>query len=248
MLFGKEPEQFLIQNIIKCEAHIGNKTTTKDIRGSLIEIPDEVIDFLKNNMRYFDEIVGIRREKVPEYPIEALREAIMNAIVHRDYSIEGSNIVIQLLNDKILFKSPGLPLEPLTIESIKNFNAPSYTRNPRISEVFNQMDFIEKRGWGLTLMKEKLGEANLPTPQFNIDVNNFIVTFLGREHAKGRDLNKTENEIYEFIKLNDQISSSQIADHFKFSQKTATRYLNSLLEKNLITKQGEGPSTVYNAI
>jgi ATP-dependent DNA helicase RecG len=150
LLFGKNPEDFVVQSKIKAEADIGNRVATSDIIGPLLSQPEKVREFLEKNMRRYTEIREFERVEVPEYPWEAIREAVVNAIVHRDYK-EGARILIKISREHLVIKSPGLPLKPLSLDRIRSYNAPPYSRNPRIADTFNHMNLMEERGWGYSV-------------------------------------------------------------------------------------------------
>ena len=166
LLFGKNPTNFLPQANISLEAEIGSKRVAENINGPLIDIKERIEVFLEKNMRSFTEIRKFERIKVFEYPLEALREAIFNAVVHRDYS-GGRKVHVKLLKNKILVQSPGIPIKPLTLKRMREFNAPPFSRNPRISITFNQMKWIEEEGTGLLNMKKLMEEASLRPPFFD---------------------------------------------------------------------------------
>lgn len=81
------------------------------------------------------------------YPIPVIRKAVINAIVHRDYTIEGAKIQLDVLPDRIIVKSPGMPVYPITIEALKNFMATSYSRNKKLAFIFNEMGYMEEVEW-----------------------------------------------------------------------------------------------------
>jgi len=253
LLFGKNPGDFLGQSKIKAEAHIGDRVVTADIVRPLLSLPDDVREFLSKHMRTYTEIKEFKRVEVPEYPWEALREAVVNAIAHRDYQ-EGARVIIQIFPEKIVVKSPGLPLSPLTLEKIRAYNAPPYSRNPRIAEALSDMRFMEERGWGLKRMHDLLVEYGLRPPEFNYDSGYFVVTIFGRELAPEvvhitpellKKLNKRQEALLNLIRDRGSITSPECAKNFKISQSTARRDLKKLVELGIVVKRGSGHSTYY---
>ena len=253
LLFGKSPEDILVQSKVKAEAHDGDKIITSDIAGPLLILPDRIKDFLERNMKTYTEIKGFKRIDVPEYPWEALREAVINALVHRDYN-EGARIMIKLFPDKISIKSPGLPLQPLSLEKIRAYNAPPYSRNPRIAETFCYLKLMEERGWGFPRMRDILLKHNLPPPEFNYDSGYFVVTFFAHERTPTAvhippeitlKLNDRQKKILNIIQQRGSITRSECAKKFKINEKTALRDLNALKQHGIIEKKGKGPSTYY---
>jgi ATP-dependent DNA helicase RecG len=111
------------------------------------------------------------------FPLEVLREAVINAIVHRDYSIEGSKNTINIDDDAIVIKSPGSPPSTITLEQLNTFKAPSYSRNPVISLVFNKMGYVEETGLGMASLKSLNEKYGLPLPEYIYEEPLLTLTF-----------------------------------------------------------------------
>jgi ATP-dependent DNA helicase RecG len=253
LLFGTSPEDSLTQSKIKLEAHHGKKIVTSEVVGPILMMPDKIKKFLDENMRTYTEIKDFKRVEVPEYPWEAIREAVINAIVHRDYN-EGQRIIIQLLKNKLIIKSPGLPLHPLSLEKIRSYNVPSLSRNPRIAEAFCTFKLMEERGWGLNRMRDLLIENKLPLPEFTYESGYFVVTFFSSvvipEAIKItpniiEKMTKRQREMIEFIYNQQRVTSSECAIEFKISRLTARRDLNKLIELKIIERKGVRRNTYY---
>ena len=118
-----------------------------------------------------DKETGLRID-IWEYPLEALREAIINALIHRDYTIY-SPIYIKIYDDKLIITNPGRLLAPLTIEDLHKEH-PSILRNPNIANIFYLAGYIEKWGVGTLKIIEECKKHKLPTPEFKIE-KNFLV-------------------------------------------------------------------------
>ena len=136
-----------------------------------------ILDYVKDKAfkLTIDRSKGKRIEK-EDFPIEILREAIANAIIHRDYENEKSTNFLSISPDKIIVRSPGNPESPLTLADLKTFDTPSVSRNPKIMFVFNKMGLAEQRGIGLRNMK-LLPEKGFPLPTFNLKTGMLEVTF-----------------------------------------------------------------------
>jgi len=117
---------------------------------------------------------GIKRAEKPEYPIEAIREAVINAVAHRDYSITGSAIRLFMFRDRLEIYSPGGLPDTLTIESIK---LKQFARNQTIMSYLAGYNYTEQRGKGIIKMIEAMLNAGLPEPVFQDFENKFLVTF-----------------------------------------------------------------------
>lgn len=184
---------------------------------------------------------------------EKIREAVVNAIVHRDYQ-EGAKVFIQLLKDRFIIRSPGLLVRPLTLKRIREFNAPPFSRNPRIALTFRYMGLMEEKGSGLARMRDSLKQHGLRPPLFEIDSGYFVVTF----HGEGREwddirvapelmrkLKPEQRELVELIMNRGRITSRECAENFSTDTRTARRYLNKLREQGIIERRGSGPGTYY---
>ncbi|OFZ25999.1 MAG: hypothetical protein A2381_11705 [Bdellovibrionales bacterium RIFOXYB1_FULL_37_110] len=91
--------------------------------------------------------------------------------VHRDYSIQGAKCQVIISAKKIIIKSPGLPVEPITIEKVKSFEAPMLSRNPILHYVFAKMKLAEERGLGLKSMRMRAIKAHLPLPEYSYEID-----------------------------------------------------------------------------
>jgi ATP-dependent DNA helicase RecG len=246
----------MVQSKIKAEAEIGEKIVTSDITGPLLAMPEKVREFLEKNMRKYTEIREFERVEVPEYPWEALREAVINAIVHRDYR-EGARIFIRISREGLIIRSPGLPLRPLSLEKIRSYNAPPYSRNPRIADTFYYMKLMEERGWGLRKMRDILVNHGLRPPQFTYEGSYFGVKFFPSDYERSfvkiasellANLDKKQKAIVDLIRTRDRITSAECANYLKVHQTTAIRSLNKLASLGIVEKKGRGPSIYYTFV
>ncbi len=148
LLFGKRREQFFPDAWIQCGRFIGTEKVDIfdhiDINVSLPKAVDEIMLFLKKHAMRSADFSEIRRKDVWSIPLTILREAIINAIVHADYSQRGAPIRIVFLDDRIEIENPGILLPGLTIEDMKQ--GMSKIRNYVIARVFRELDLIEQ--WG----------------------------------------------------------------------------------------------------
>jgi ATP-dependent DNA helicase RecG len=246
LLFGKTPEDSLTQSKVKIEAHKGVNLITQDIGGPLLQMPDKIKDFLNNNMQSFTVIHELRRTEVPEYPWEAVREAVVNAIVHRDYR-EGVRVSISLQKDRLIIKSPGLPT--LSLDRIRKYNIVPYSRNPRIANTFEQMDFMEERGSGLQRMHDILFERGFPPPQFSFDNGFFVVTIFsagtGIAPELQTKLTDRQKKILDFVIKNGKITNLICVEEFGISPRTALRDIQNLVSLGFFVPEGKGRSAYF---
>jgi ATP-dependent DNA helicase RecG len=145
LLFSKNPQKFFRQAKLRCARYKGTTPITfidlKIIEGNLIDQVEEAENFVLSHIKRAAKIVMFRREEVWEYPPNVLREAIVNAVCHRDYS-NTSDITIGILDDRIEISDPGKLPEPLTLAMLKKQHK-SVPRNPLIANIFFFIKNIE---------------------------------------------------------------------------------------------------------
>lgn len=157
---------------------------SKRIEGSLPEMLDAAITFVRSNMRVafrIDTQTG-QREDLPEYPLDALREAILNALVHRDYSVHTENMPIQLTMyaDRMEIKNPGGLYGRLTVDQLGQ--AQPDTRNPYLVTAMEAMGQTENRYSGIPRIRHAMEEARLPEPVFTDNRSEFTVCLYNKYH------------------------------------------------------------------
>lgn len=250
ILFGKNPST-------KCKgAYIAIKRKGKSSAGDAIKAfyspmvlaVDEIGTWYKETIpnQSFDETMSRGMDQQPRFYI--FREAVVNAIMHRDYSIEGSCITIIVSEDTIEIKSPGYPPSPISIDQLNAFNAPYLSRNPLISHVFREMNFSENVGHGLDLMRE-MRSIGLPNPHYSYDGVYLTLSIpLSKESLTTifpqlKGLSSEELAIVEYIRENGMVTKAMVASKFHISEKTAQRRLSSLLDKGFICGNGEAKTS-----
>ncbi len=254
LLFGKNPSNLFPQAVLKVEAHYGNnEPEIHDFAGPLVLIPEQVENWLKKVLSSKISRAQFVRTTEYAYPIQVLREAIINAIAHRDYAIEGAKCYLIIDNDKIVVKSPGLPVNPIKFEDFKNLNAPSLSRNPKLMAVFNEMHYAEERGIGMKEMKSLPNKYNLPSPVITWEDPYINITFPRNQNyfesvvdsSKLSQLNDEEKTGLAYIMENKNVSKKQYSEHFKFNDKKAQRHLLKFVDLGLVALKGKGPSSSY---
>jgi predicted HTH transcriptional regulator len=179
LLFGKRPQSPLVQATVHC-GRFATETEILDdrlIEGSIVDQIDETMDFLKKHTNVRFVITGeSRREQVWDYPLAALREAVANAICHRDYS-DGADIQIKVFDDHIRIWNPGFLPPGVTIDDLYRRTHASRPRNKLIAQVFYDLQIIERYGSGIQRMLDACEAAGMPEPVFEESTGGFLITF-----------------------------------------------------------------------
>lgn len=199
LLFGLYPQAFFPQYTINATVVPGTQigdissdgtrfTDNKRIEGTLPQIIDEALSFCRKNMRMptiIDESTGERRD-VPEYPIIAMREAVLNALVHRDYSIHTQGIPIEMTfySDRWEIRNPGGLYGRLQMSDLGH--AQPDTRNPVLARAMEAMKLAENRYSGIPTIRRTMLEAGLEAPVFTNIKGTFTVTFLNKRSSEAK--------------------------------------------------------------
>lgn len=250
ILFGKEPS-------VKCKGSyiaikIKGKTsagdTIKRIESPMVLAVQEIETWYKETIPDQVYDATMVRGITQQTRFHVFREAVVNAIMHRDYSIEGSCITITASEKMIEIKSPGAPPSPITIDQLNSFNAPALSRNPAIAFVFRELGFSENYGHGLDLMRE-MQSVGLPFPYYSYDgVNLSLAIPLSKEalttiFPELSELTPEELSIVEYIREKGLATKAIIASKYHISEKTAQRRLAMLADRGFITGNGEAKTS-----
>ncbi len=250
LLFGKKPRNKFHQAGVKAVVDYGNgEIGAKTFDDPLVLIPDKVEAWVKKVLPASINRSKFKAEQVPAFPVEVVREASINAIVHRDYAIDGSKVQLNITPDQIVIKSPGAPAYPVTIDSLKNFTATSWSRNKKLTFIFNEMHYMEESQIGMETFRSLRDKHHLPLPIIDYDgeSHNVIVAFPRNADAvknlsnkQGIEkLNEPELAGYDFVKSRKEVSKKEYAQHFDISDKVAQNQLRKMRDLDLIGDNGE---------
>lgn len=231
--FGKSNHDLLFQDIIET---------------NIFDMADKVMETLK--AKYLIRPIsykGLERMEPLEYPEAALREAILNAIIHKDYS--STYTFLRVYDDRLHLWNPGTLPEELTIEELRKDHS-SYPRNRNIANVFFKAGYIESWGRGTNKIIDACKEAGLPEPVIEEEQGGISITFLKdiytEEILKDYGLENRHIRALLFIKENKRITNKQYQELFNVSKRTATYDLQFLIQQDLISKVGlTGKGTHY---
>jgi len=261
LLFGRDPERFVRSSEIIAVRYAGNRMgdrfVREDIRGSL---PDQILRaeaFALANMRKRTELVGLERHEVLAYPPEAVREAIVNAVAHRDYAVSGEGIRLIMFADRLEVYSPGRLPGHVTLQNILEER---FSRNEIIVQVLSDLGYIERLGYGIDRMVAQLREHGLPDPRFEETANGFRVTLYtagggdldepqpSRGTWRWPGLNRRQVQAMEYVLDHGEITNrayQQLCP--EVSAETLRRDLNDLVRRGLLLRIGRKRGTYYVA-
>lgn len=258
LLFGKDPYPFFRN----CEMimvryagrEMGDEYVREDIRDTLPEQIRRAEAFLVANMRRGARLKSWEREERTEYPIDAVREAIVNAVAHRDYSIRGQEIRVLFFSDRIEFHSPGRLPGHVTVDNIVDER---FSRNEVIVQVLADMGFIEKLGYGIDRMIRLMREHDLPPPVFRETADGFRVTLYGHGESLLSDgvdvgrwahlkLNERQEQALAYLLDHQRITNREYRELCPdMSEETIRRDLADLVQKDILLKIGDKRGTFY---
>jgi len=202
---------------------------------------DELMIFVRKHLMVEYVITGHpQRTERYDYPLDAIREIILNMIVHRDYR-DSSDSVIKIFDDRIEFFNPGDLYDNLTIEQLEANHYQSKTRNKLIALMFKECGLIEKYGSGISRIKKLCAEHKLTAPKFEEIQKGFQVTLYKAKQANEKvnvGVNVGVNEVLTFINNNQPTKAKNIAEYFDVTQRTIERYLKQLKDNNQIEFKG----------
>ncbi len=257
LLFGRQPQRFLRNAQLSLVRYIGptmgDEFLRHDATGTLPEQIRQAEAFVSANMRRGMRLSGFTRQETTEYPLPVVREAIVNAVAHRDYAIRGDNIRVLMFSDRLEVYSPGRLPGHVTLE---NLLVERFSRNEAIVQALSDLGFVERLGYGIDRMVAAMAEAGLPAPTFEETVAGFKVTLRGRgddlvsaEPAPrwgNRRLNPRQERALAHLAEHGAITNREFRELCpELSDETIRRELADMVDQGLIIKVGDRKATYY---
>ena len=251
LLFGKNPQKFFLQAEMRCARFKGTEPLEfidmKIFGGNVIDQREDGLEFVKEHIKLHAKIKGSERIEEWEYPIEAIREAISNAICHRNYEIS-SNVQIRIFDDRIEVWGCGPLPRPLTIEDLVKKHD-SVLRNPLIGKCFFLIKYIEQWGTGTNRIIKECLSHGLPEPLFEEFSGSLVVTFRGKiteEYLAGLGLNERQIKAIKYVNEKGKITNREFRAMFPdISAETVRLDLNEIARKKVLTKKGKKRGVYY---
>lgn len=256
LFFAKNPVRLLPQARVACvlfqtpeRLHILDR---KDLEGGLLDNLQQAEVFLLRHLPVRYEIRGLDRVEHPEFPVAALREGLVNAFAHRDYSVRGGNISIEIFPDRAAIVSPGgLPpgLAP------EDFGRRSLHRNPLIADLLFRAQKVERSGTGIGRMRALLAQSNCLEPAFHF--TSFFELLLARRPAAGGDSGASPGPVEEqaarqaavlrYVREHGSISRREFVELTGKSRETARQELGAMVQAGRLARVGKGRGVKYVA-
>jgi ATP-dependent DNA helicase RecG len=254
LLFGTDPQRFLPSAEVRCMHFHGTEIQRpvpfyRIFKGNVFEQVDMATDFVMSKL---NRSVGTRAESIQvpvryEIPPEVVREAVVNAVAHRDYTSAGS-VHVSVFADRVEVWNPGTLPAPLTTESLRQPHG-SIPRNHRLCEALFLARYIEKYGTGTLMMIRETAAHNLPEPDFAQRGGEFTIAlwrdWLTEEVLAGLKLTDRQMTAVTLLKVKKQITSGEYRAHTGVEARTATRDLNELVKKGVFSRHGDKRGAYY---
>ena len=236
---------------IKCAIFEGNDKITfkdrKEFSGSLIKQVDDCLEYLNLINKISGKIVNYKRIDIRDYPEYAIREAVLNAIIHRNYNFSGS-ILISIFDNRIEVTSLGGLVSGITLDDIITSSV-SQPRNKNLANIFYRLNYVESYGTGIGRMLNIYDQFNLK-PSFSVTDNAFKVTLPNVNYKNEKkdiiidDLTQKE-KIIKYLEQYGKIKRETIDMLFNISSARSKVILSEMLKENIISKEGTGKNTYY---
>lgn len=249
LLFGRDPQQYYSEAMIICSHFQGTKgretIATVDCKGTLFKQFNQAFAFINDRIYRSFNITKLKRSEKLEIPEIAIREALLNAIVHRNYHIKAPT-KIAIYDDRIEIFSPGYFPGPIRIDNLTA--GITYLRNPALGKILREAGYIEKLGSGFITIFSTYEKANLQKPEV-IEGENFIKCILPRiSRAVENDVLTDTDRIMQLFNVSHEITIKEITQQLSISKATATRRINEMIENGLIRRTGKTKGIRYKLL
>jgi ATP-dependent DNA helicase RecG len=261
LLFGRDPQRWVRGAEIEMARfggrEMGDAFIRQTISGTLPHQLGQAEAFLVDNMRSVVRIgPSLTRDERPQFPLEAAREALVNAVAHRDYGISGDQIRVFVFADRLEVTSPGRLPGPVTVANIADER---FSRNEVIVQVLADMGFIERLGYGIDRMIRLMREHDLAPPRFEEKAGGFRVTLLGADDPTTAAASVPDLEQFAHLELNPRQEKCLVLllAHRRITNRdyqslcpevhpeTLRRDLADLVRQDVLLKVGDKRATYY---
>lgn len=267
LLFSSRPADRFPHCEILADAYEGLQITGRPkgqltINAALPLALEEALKFIDNHTFHPRRVVGLNNVRLDEYPTHSLREALVNAVAHRDYEDTARKILLRIFSDRIEIASPGYPLKPLTPARLSKGGYRPCSRNPVIAQTLATLSLMEQRGTGFARMRAAMLDHGLSSPELAEQDGFFVVTLFGPAGnfdliktptdtsgpvtpAIEAQLNERQKRIFIEVQKSSFVTSGWCRSTFGVALLTVQRDLAGLIEAGLIEPKGKGRGARY---
>ncbi len=267
LFFGKDPAAHFPQcrifvDAFRIKTEESNRVDEDTLSGPAPALVDRIWGFVQKNTRHPMRVVGLNRVSLNEYPQVAVREAVVNAIAHRDYDDAARHILIKLFYDRLEILSPGTLMKPLTVSKISKGKYLPCSRNPMLGQYLNHLRLMEQRGSGIGRMRDAMVNHGLGVPKYDEVEGYFRVTLKGPGDdldqlrvpktasagippAVEDQLTQRQRDIVSRLAKSEMVSSGSCMKLYGITRQAVNADFTKLLSLGLIQRVGAGRSTHY---
>lgn len=258
LLFGRNPQAFLPQSSVVFVRFPGAEPRGEDggvgygrraeLSGPVARIIERAWSIVFDEMRIGATVNGLEREELLEYPRNAVREALVNAVAHRDYRISGRRIEIRMYADRLEIISPGGLPGYMTVDNLVEEH---FSRNPRLVNGLFQWGYIEELGLGIDQMIEEMLQAGHPPPEFRATPHSFTVVLSNKRDRPAapkwtRNMNERQTRAVNFVRESGSITNREYRQLCSdVSPETLRLDLADLVDRGILLKIGSKKGTYY---
>jgi ATP-dependent DNA helicase RecG len=267
ILFDERPADRFPQCEILVDAFDDVKVTGRPkgqikVNAALPHALEQVVKFIDDHTFHPRRVVGLNNLRLDEYPVAALREALVNAVAHRSYDDASRKILVPVFRDRIEIASPGYAPKPLTLAKLRRGGYRPCSRNPLIAQTLAAMDKMEQRGSGFARMHDAMLNHGLDAPKLSQEDGYFVVTLPGPAgnydriktplNASGpvtpaveAQLNERQKKMVALLVKGERLTSRRCEQEFGVTRDTAARDFALLVKLGIASKTGRGRSVSY---
>ena len=252
---------------VQADAYLGIKRSgkprsQKEFSEPIPKLIEKLLDFVHQNTEHPTRIIGIHNVELDEYPVEAVREALVNAFAHRDYEDTSRKIQLNIFPDRLIVASPGYPPKPVTLAKLRKGDYESCRRNPVIAECLAAFSMMEQRGTGFERMRAAMLDHGLDGPSLDQKDGYFIITLHGPNGNFERiqvpdfaltttppsvesQLNERQKAIIIQVHTEGFVTNKWCRENLNVVRDTAHRDLSGLVDLKILERTGQGRATRY---
>lgn len=268
LLLGQSPARTFPQARLQLDAYTGKVPDAAPLDSVHVDAPlpqaiEQSVAFVRRNTSSPLKIAGLHRRRAEPLPPEVLREAIVNAVAHRDYELTGARVTVEVFADRVVVRSPGLPAGGQSLERIQQGEAPSRSRNPLIVQGLTWLELMDDRGTGIRRMRELMQQRGLAAPSFVLRDDELVLTMMlaveVAESAVGGStpptvaskppipigLTEDQAAIMEGVSRQGFVTTGWCVKNRGLPRVTAWRLLQELVQKGVLVEEGVGRGVKY---